>query len=342
MSDVPSTALMLATCLLFLRLRSHPGAASITGFLAAGGLIAVTTLFRPVFAAMLLPFVIAAALPWKAAALPRLVALFLPMAIAGAASLVYNAATFGSPFRNGYHFWLSVPYDHSSMVFSLSNLGLNTESLLQTAFPVLLAACGLALLIARLRRVPALPHGSGQLRDMLLFTVCTCGPILCFHLIYFYPADRFFLPLLACSAVLAGGLFVRVLGQSFESLLKLLVPVALVLVIGARLAIPEPTPTRRVAADAIRAHTPDDAIVVSAIDPLYLGHFAAHGSSRRIVPLSRSVEYAANVLAPKPLPHAPGRRPGCPSRRVAGSNIRRRRTGAGATCGGATRQAHLP
>jgi hypothetical protein len=141
---------------------------------------------------------------------------------------------------------------------------------------------------------------------MLLFTVCTCGPILCFHLIYFYPADRFYLPLLACTAILAGALFGCAQSRSFDRLVKLLVPVALLLVIGARFAIPDPTPARRIAADNIRAHTPGDAIVVSAIDPLYLGHFAARGSSRRIVPLSRSIEYAAHVLAPTPLPYTPG------------------------------------
>jgi hypothetical protein len=41
--------------------------------------------------------------PWE-----RLL-LFAPMAAAAAATLAYNAATFGSLLRNGYKFWVAVP-----------------------------------------------------------------------------------------------------------------------------------------------------------------------------------------------------------------------------------------
>src|SRR3954470_17844587 len=50
MSDVPATTLMLATCLLYLRLRTGPRSLFI--YFGGGLLIAVATLFRPVFAAM--------------------------------------------------------------------------------------------------------------------------------------------------------------------------------------------------------------------------------------------------------------------------------------------------
>jgi hypothetical protein len=49
----------------------------------------------------------------------------------------------------------------------------------------------------------------------------------------------------------------------------------------------------------VRKHTPENAIVISAIDPVYLGRLAGSGSSRRIVPLSRNVEYAWVLLVRK-------------------------------------------
>src|SRR5437762_2490079 len=57
MSDVPSTAAMLGGCLLYLETFERPPSAS-RDFLS-GLVVAVALLFRPVFAAMALPFVLA-------------------------------------------------------------------------------------------------------------------------------------------------------------------------------------------------------------------------------------------------------------------------------------------
>jgi hypothetical protein len=93
------------------------------------------------------------------------------------------------------------------------------------------------------------------------------------------------------------------LGLLFRSrttfLLNLLLPIVLLLAVTARIAVPEAVPYRRLAADRIRAHTPNDAIIISAIEPVYLEWLAARGSSRKIVPISRNVEYASKVLTPK-------------------------------------------
>jgi hypothetical protein len=66
---------------------------------------------------------------------------------------------------------------------------------------------------------------------------------------------------------------------------------------------PEPAPVRRLVADRVRQHTPANAIVISAIDPVYLERMAAAGSARRIVPISRRVEYASKLLAPRRIEH---------------------------------------
>jgi hypothetical protein len=92
-------------------------------------------------------------------------------------------------------------------------------------------------------------------------------------------------------------------GERWMRLLKLLLPALLLLAITYRVLTPEPAPGRRMAADQIRQETPANAIILSVIDPVYLERMAASGSSRRIVPLSRRVEYASKLLAPQRIDH---------------------------------------
>jgi 4-amino-4-deoxy-L-arabinose transferase-like glycosyltransferase len=296
MTDVPSTALMLATCLVYLKVRQRPQSPGL--HCSAGVLIALTMLFRPIFAAMLLPFVIAV-LSEKRCLLLRLFALVLPMLAALAAVACYNAATFNSPLRNGYHFWAAVPHDYASMMFSGSNVKMNLEVIIQTAFPVLLLACLAAAVVIRLRR-PDTPDAShSTLNDLLTFLGPTLPSILLFHLFYFFPSDRFFLPLLAGAAIVLGSLLGRIIEQRLIPVFAFLVPTILLVVLAGRLAVAEPLPHRRLAAERVRKFTPENAMVISAIDPVYLERLGGRGSTRRIVPISREVEYASKVLVPK-------------------------------------------
>ncbi len=287
MSDVPTTTLMLATCLLYLRLRSGRG--SLTIYFSTGLLIAVATLFRPVFAAMLFPFLLEI-LRARKAFIRNAIALLLPTAGAIVATLAYNTITFGSPLRNGYKFWAAIPMDYPSLIFSFSYLKMNLRLIVGTVFPLYVIVCIVAWLAARKREPAALASSRAVFRDTLIFFTLTTGPILLFHLFYFFPSDRFHIPMFAGAAVIAGGF----LGLLFRSrttslLLKLILPVILLLAIGARIAAPEPAPHRRLAADRIRAVTPENAIVISSIEPVYLERLSARGSSRRIVPISRNV-----------------------------------------------------
>lgn len=296
MTDVPCTAIMLAACLLYLRIRNRR--ASAVQFLAAGTLVALATLFRPVFAAMLLPFGIAI-LTERRAFLRRSFALMLPMAGAAAASVAYNAMTFGSPTRNGYHFWTPVPSDYPALAFSAGNVPLNAGVLARTGFLALAAIAIGAFLFARMRNRGALAAARRPLVDLLTFVLLTAGPILLFHLLYFFPSDRFHLPLIAGAAVLAGSIVGLLIEEKRATLFKLLLPAVLVLVFAARIATPAFVPPRRVAADIIRKHTPENAVVISGVEPVYMDRLAAWKSRRMIVPLSRNVEYASKLLAPK-------------------------------------------
>ena len=296
MTDVPCTALMLGTCLVYLRLRAGPEALRL--YFAAGLLVAVTTLFRPVFAAMILPFLFAILVQRKNLFL-RTALLLAPMAAAAAANFAYNATTFGSPLRNGYKFWVAVPIDYLSMVFSLSYFRMNLGVMGLSLFPILLLLCIGAWLFARRQRPDAFSVSRQAFRDAATFFFLTTVPMTLFHLFYFFPGERFFIPMLAGIAVLAVSILAVLIGPKIESALRILLPALFVLALAARIAAPAPLPLRRLAAERVRTHSPDNAIVISAIDPVYLGRLAGAGSSRRIIPLSRNVEYASKLLVRK-------------------------------------------
>ena len=88
-----------------------------------------------------------------------------------------------------------------------------------------------------------------------------------------------------------------------DSMSKLLLGGVFLLAVAGRIAVPEPVPLRRSAAERVRLHTPVNATIISSIDPVYLERLAARGSARRIVPLTRHVEYASKVLAWKRVDH---------------------------------------
>jgi 4-amino-4-deoxy-L-arabinose transferase-like glycosyltransferase len=296
MTDVPCTTLMLGACLLYLHARDNPE--SLLIYFGAGTLVAIATLFRPVYAGMLLPFLLAVVSPRKGMWL-RGVLLLGPMAAAAAGTFAYNTATFGSAFRNGYKFWVPAPMDYPSMMFSLSNVRVNLSVLGAIGVPILLLTCVAAFFLARTFRPAAFAVSRKTLGGVLLFFVLTTTPILLFHLGYFFPDDRFYLPLLAGLAVLAGSLVALLIGPGRENIFKVLLPAVLVITVGARFTNPESIPLRRLAAERVRQHTPENAIVISGIDPVYLARLAGHGSARRIIPLSRNVEFAWALLARK-------------------------------------------
>ena len=296
MSDVPVTTVMLATWLVYFRLRS--GSSSLGIYFGAGVLVAVDALFRPVFAAMLFPFLLEI-LRVRRGMVRHLVALLLPAAAAVVATLFYNSAVFGSAARNGYHFWTAMPLDYPSLTFSSAYLKMNLGVIAATVFPMYLVVCLAAWLIVRKREPVALAASRPAFWNAWTFVVLTTGPILLFHLFYFFPSDRFHLPLFAGVAIIAGGMCGLLFRPRTTSLLTYVLPVVLLLAIGAKIAVPSTVPQRRLAADRIRGHTPDNALIIAAVEPVYLERLAAHGSSRRIVPISRNVEYASKLLVSK-------------------------------------------
>ncbi|MFN2622828.1 MAG: ArnT family glycosyltransferase [Chthoniobacterales bacterium] len=299
MSDVPCAVLVLAGCWLFLQIRARAESDQLSLFWAAGFLIALATLFRPVSAAMLLPLAVAALVPWRfRRALARSTALLVPMFGAAAIGFAYNKATFGSPFRSGYDFWSWTGSTRLETFFSISSVGPNCRMLFGTAFPILLGICVATDIVLRGTRPSARNNVVPRLRDLIFFVAGAGIPILVFYLFYSYPSDRFFLPILAGVAVIAGSLLGLLIDQGYQRTIGVLLVGLILLVTCARIVVPEPIPQRRIAADRIRQNTPADAIIISTIDPVFLEQRVARGSERRIMPLSRDVEYARAVYPP--------------------------------------------
>jgi len=56
-------------------------------------------------------------------------------------------------------------------------------------------------------------------------------------------------------------------------------------------------PHRRQVAETLAQITPQGAVIISGIDPVFLEPYLLRGSKRRIIPVSRRVEYASKIVA---------------------------------------------
>ena len=298
MTDVPCVALILLACLLYLRLQtvsSHSRAP----YLLAGILSGLCAAFRPVCAAVILPFL------WfiirnnpKRHAFQQIALVAIPGLLFAVLTMFYNYAVFGSPIRTGYHFWCPVPYDQPGMTFSISYVAVNLKTMAQSGFPVLVIALLLLILLDKFRHQKLIVGSvKKSIENLSEFAIITCIPIVIFHLLYFYPSQRFFLPINSLLAIIFG--IMIGLGLHHVSL-RTLGFAQLIILVGAltlRLVLPDSPPTRRIAADRINHFTPDNALIISAIDPAYLEFTTCRFSQRRILPISRRVEYASKLIA---------------------------------------------
>jgi hypothetical protein len=293
MSDVPAVACALGACAMYVSARRSPR--GIGWHLAAGLLIGLAFGLRTFYLTLLLPF----ALRWLRALERRfasLAALTAPTLAVLVATWIYQARTFGDWTRGGFQYWLSVPYDYPSLVFSSEYLAANVAVFGRRSARIALALGLLgAVLLARKR-----PAGA---RELLELACLAALPISLAHLVYYYPDLRFHLFLLALGCVAGAAGIAALLPSALQRRAWLLAAG----IAAAGLCVPraqDPTPMRRVAADAIFAATPADATVVTGLDGVYLAALEPADSRRTYVPISRLVEYAAGLIAPRKV-HAP-------------------------------------
>jgi hypothetical protein len=116
-----------------------------------------------------------------------------------------------------------------------------------------------------------------------------------FHLFYFYQDVRFHLLALALLCVFAGAALARFWWERLPRV-KWAIPLFGL----ATLALPSsraPVPYRRIVADTLAHETPPDAVIITAIDEVYLEPTLMRDTPlRTIVPYSRSVEYAGRTV----------------------------------------------
>jgi len=214
-----------------------------------------------------------------------------PALAVAAGNAWFNAETFGSWRRAGYHYWCPELFDVPGMVFGARFIPQNLERLFTTPRTVvlLLGAAGAAVLYATHRDAT---------RRVLAFTALAALPGTLLHLVYFYPEARFHIFVLALASILGGAALGSLAGRAARGRLwPLPLIVALSAVVPPR--DPLPPPTRRLVADALAKETPQDAVIISGLDPVFLEPYVLRGSSRTVVPASRSVEYASKRVAPE-------------------------------------------
>jgi hypothetical protein len=222
------------------------------------------------------------------------------------AQSVYNVVTFGSAWRTGYHFWVPWPYDFFSRVFSIQYLFTNAMVLIRQTPVIIFAAIFLAGWPVLKERRSAVSLNDQGYFFYLRLVVFFGAPLSIFYLFYFYSTSRFFLPL-SVALYVALGAFIGAFLSAFETR-RAPTLLFLIFAIGAAFgwrssATPE-LPLRRIAADSMARLTEPNAVLVTAIDPVYLDPLVVRGTKRSIIPLSRSVEFASKVVAWDPLEYS--------------------------------------
>ena len=299
MTDVPCTVLIMLLLWIWLLLQES---AQGSRWAVAGILLASATAFRPTSFAFVLPFFLSwirkNPRPWT-----HLVCLLTPCAILFLFTATYNYKVYGDIARTGYSFWCAVPYDYPKLIYSLQYVSDNFLALINSHWIWLAASLCVLWIVFRRGVAHFLPN-------FILFSVAGGFPVLLFHMVYFYPDARFFLPLASLMAVGCGGLA----GKFFSKWPVWPVILGQIGLIVAGIWMVNSVRNtsvlqRRSIAESILRDIPVDAAIVSAVEPVYLENFPNMGT-RQIIPVSRKVEYASKVIVrhkiPEPLPAPEG------------------------------------
>ncbi|MHC4662772.1 MAG: ArnT family glycosyltransferase [Planctomycetota bacterium] len=322
MADVPSVLLICAVIWsLFMAFetegRKRRLAAIVLAALCAG--LAVAVRLNAIF--LILPlvfFVIALTRREKKTAVAAAVIFAAGILIFLIPLLMFNGAHFGSPFRTGYSAWFSWIHDKPGYAFSMNYLftpamswppdsphgnltaycgsmatffaeRLNSPlDYLGSLLTFLLAASGAVTLVLK----------NAKSRKFVLLAALTILPQFVLFLFYYYQNERFLLPLLPVMAILAAAGTSWVFRLAWSAPRKFRLPAAtLVIAVGIILAHHHAArlfrfeyPYSKLSknydnARAVRELTPENAIIISIVYPVYMEHLAIGNSARTFVPL---------------------------------------------------------
>jgi len=296
MTDIPCASLILLLCLIYIHLRSS-SSSKLYFYALAGIFIGLCSAFRQVCLLTAIPFLI---ITLSAGRIPqmgiRATLLLAPSAIIVWATLVYNFYTFGSFFRTGYNFWCSFPYDYFSRVFSSKFILQNANPFFRSIAPgILLGSFVLVLHKSKAITCNFSTISKLYLKSILQFMALGIAPIVIIYLFYFFPAKRFYYPCASLFMVMIGSILSTCIKDNYRNLL-ICVLIILLLIISFMAFNRNETPFKRITVDRILSNTPDNAIIISPIDPGYLEFFLSKKSGRLSIPLSRRVEYADKLV----------------------------------------------
>lgn len=297
-TDVPVVALLLLLTLALARASEHPSRARWWWWIA-GILAALAGSFRVLAYAGVLPilwqaFRTARMEDAKRPLVHRFAAALVPSIAFMIATAIYNHHAFGDWRRNGYQLWVGVPYDYLGLTFSLRYVRDNLNVLREIAPALAAGAIGIVGLAWQRRRRQLDVRHTAPLVALALVAV----PMSIVHLVYFYVGGRFHLPLVALLAIVGGsGIALLVPAKIREAAPWLLcIPLAIVAVHRThREQTLTNVPYRYLAARCM-TFTEPNAVIVTAIEPVYLEPMVTRGTQRQVIPLSRGVEYASKVL----------------------------------------------
>lgn len=292
MTEVPATMLLLLLIAIWLRTKCGRDWAPLEGLL-----VAFAGSFRPTMYSTLL---------WTAwryrKSLPQLSLALSPTLLAIAFSWVYQLITFEDVFRTGYHYWVSVPYDYLELTFSQNYLSVNLNSLgwLLQFFFVAGLVFVVKLLHQRAQRTNSNDFDLNIFRRGLGYAALVAVPQLLFYAFYFYPSKRFYLPLFLTLIALTA----PALATLVDKLPKILKPLLVTIwIIGISLFQGIPQRSLQTKLAHLNNEIPNNAIIVSDLDPLLAEEYLVRNSDRLYVPASRNVEFASKLITPRRLEH---------------------------------------
>ena len=309
MTEIPYTAIFAASALVFVRFATCE-TLSYRLCLGAGTLVAWGGAVRVTALPMLALFAVSALVKkceFKRKVLLVLILLFPAMAYE-IANLMYNRCVFGSCFRSGYQYWLSVPCDYSNLSFNigymLDNMG---EYLLE---PVTLIAFSLAVFILIVACLMLAGRFGGRNKNrnfLLLFGYVLFQGIVLFSLYvgYYWCDVRFFLPVMLCLIPLFLGSVATIVGKIGEIYKCALVIAFAVLCLGdfhfvcpRYFFMARGYPLMIVEAGISREVLPSGSVVVQEGNPSFTDFFGPKGRTVRHFPIFRRFDYVNAMVAP--------------------------------------------
>lgn len=255
-------------------------------------------------------------------------AVFFGAGLGAAPLLITSAVRFGSPLRTGYHYWCSIPYDFPTLTFSARYLFHPADGEGPGSLVAYLLARGWLPAQPRVESIGTIAFWSlvfpgavvawrqnGPARRYVLLVMVAAALFLGFYGLYFFQDIRFLLPVYVALVPLAAWGVERLLAVP-ESLrrsgaLGVLLAAALCIATwmpGPRWSRASNQPLRELSGarqqlvEAAARILPQDALIVSNLDGLIVGHYLLRGTERDYLPLDRRVEYASKYVQPR----APG------------------------------------